>query len=76
MPAAAWVAGSLVPFDVAAGGAGRGEGSSVLDGDLVGVGLDGDLGGLARVREADLDPVPAEHDRAADGHPPDGERGG
>jgi len=29
------------------------------------------------VRQADLDPLPADHDRAPDGHPPpDGERGG
>jgi hypothetical protein len=39
-----------VPLDVAARGAGRGEGNSVLDGDLVGVRVDGDLGGLACVR--------------------------
>ena len=64
-----------MPFDVAAGGAGRGEGDAILDGDLVGVGLDGDLSGLACMRQADLDPLPADHDRAADRDPPpDGER--
>jgi hypothetical protein len=46
-----------VPFDVAAGGTGRGEGQAILDGDLVGVGADGDLGGLACVRQSDLDPL-------------------
>ena len=49
--AAVWVVGSLVPSDVAAGGTGRGEGKAIFDGDLVGVGADGDLGGLARVRQ-------------------------
>jgi hypothetical protein len=44
----------FVPFDVAAGGAGCGDGDAVVDGDLVGVGLDGDLGGLACVRQANL----------------------
>jgi hypothetical protein len=37
---------SLVPLDVAAGLAGCGDGNAV-GGDLVGVGLDGDLGGPA-----------------------------
>jgi hypothetical protein len=30
----------------------------------------GDLGGLASVRQADLDPLAADHDRPADGYPP------
>jgi hypothetical protein len=46
-----------VPFDVAAGGTGRGEGQAILDGDLVDVGADGDLGVLACVRQSDLDPL-------------------
>jgi hypothetical protein len=66
-----------VPFDVAAGEAGCGDGDAVFDGDLVGAGFHGDLGGLARVRQADLDPLPADHDRTADRYPPpDGERAG
>jgi hypothetical protein len=32
--------------------------------------LDGDLGALSCVREADLDPLTADHDRAADRYPP------
>jgi hypothetical protein len=48
-----------VPFDIAAGGAGRSDGNAVVDGDLIGIGLDGDLGALACVREADLDPLTA-----------------
>jgi len=55
-----------VSIDVAAGGAGCGDGDAVLDGDLVGVGFRGDLGGLARVRETHLDPLAADHDCAAD----------
>jgi hypothetical protein len=46
-----------MPLDVTAGSAGRGDGDAVLRRDLVGVGLDGDPRGLARVREADLDPL-------------------
>jgi hypothetical protein len=38
-----------VPSDVAAGGAGHGNGNAGLDGDLVGVGPDGDLNGLPGV---------------------------
>jgi hypothetical protein len=59
-----------MPFDVSAGGAGCGDGDAGFDGDLVGVGLDGDLGSLASMREADLDPLAADHDRAADRYPP------
>ena len=54
-----------MPSDVAAGGAGRGDGHAGLDGDLVGIGFHGDLDGLARVRQADLDPLAADHDRTA-----------
>jgi hypothetical protein len=36
-----------MPLDVPAGSAGRGDGDARLDGDLIGVGLHGDLGGLA-----------------------------
>jgi hypothetical protein len=39
---------------------------AVLHGDLVGVGLRGDLHRLARVGQPDLDPLPADHDGAAD----------
>ena len=45
----------LVPPDVVAGGPWCGECQGVFDGDAVGVGLDGDVGGLADMREADLD---------------------
>ena len=38
-----------MPLDVPAGSAGRGDGDARLDGDLIGVGLHGDLGGLAGV---------------------------
>ena len=66
-----------MPLDVAAGRAGRGDGDAILHGDLIGVGAHGDLGGLASVRQSDLDPLAADHDRAPDGHPPpDGQRGG
>ena len=34
----------MMPVDVPAGLAGRGDGDAVLDGDLVGVGFIGDLG--------------------------------
>jgi integrase len=44
-----------VPFDAPAGGARRGDGDAALDGDLGGGGLDDDLGGLARMRQAGLD---------------------
>ena len=46
--------------DGAAGLARRGEGNAVLHGDL---------GGLARVSQPDLDPLAAEHDGAADRDP-------
>jgi hypothetical protein len=42
----------------------------VVHGDLVGIGVDGHVGGLAGVRETDLDALPAGHDRAADRHRP------
>ena len=45
--------------DVAAGRARGGEGNAVFHGDLIGVGLEGDLGSLACVRQPDLDPLPA-----------------
>jgi hypothetical protein len=48
-----------VASDVAAGGPGRGYGDAGLDADLVGVGSDGDLDGLAGVGHADLDLLPA-----------------
>jgi hypothetical protein len=38
-----------VPPDIAAGGAGRGNGNVGIDGDLVGVGFNRDLNGLAGV---------------------------
>jgi hypothetical protein len=44
-----------VPPDVAAGGAGRGDGDAAFDGDQVGIGFHRDPGGLACVRQADLD---------------------
>ena len=47
----------------------RGNGDAGLDRDQVGVGSDGDLDGLAGVRQADLDLLPADHDRPADGDP-------
>ena len=56
-----------MPYDVAAAGPGRGDGDARLDGDLVGVGSDADLDGLAGVRRADLDLLPADHDGSADG---------
>src|SRR6266699_5209614 len=56
-----------MPSDVAAAGPGRGDGDARLDGDLVGVRADADLDGLAGVRQADLDPLPADHDGSADG---------
>jgi hypothetical protein len=66
-----------VPLDVAAGLAGRGDGDAVLDGDLVGVGLHGDVCGLARVGQPDLDPLPVNHDGPADRDPScDGELSG
>ena len=43
------VARGLMPPDVAAAGAGGGDGYAGSDGDLVGVGSDGDLDGLAGV---------------------------
>lgn len=46
-----------MPLDVAAGLAGRGDRDALFHGDLAGVGLDGDLGGLACVGQADLDPL-------------------
>ena len=58
-------------FDVRAGLAGRGDGSAAVDADLVGVGLNGYICRLARVRQPDLDPLAAYHDRPADGDPPD-----
>jgi hypothetical protein len=57
----------LVPPDLAAGGARCGEGDAVVHGDLEGVGLDGDVRDLACMWEAYLDPLAADHDRAADG---------
>src|SRR5438552_17335926 len=67
----------LVPSDVAAGGPGRGDGDARLDGDLDGVGSDGNRDGLAGVGQADLDSLAAGHDRPADGDPPgDGQGGG
>jgi hypothetical protein len=59
-----------VPPDVAAGGAGRGDGDAGFDGHLVGVGFDGNRDGLACVRQADLDPLAADHDRPAHRDPP------
>jgi hypothetical protein len=59
-----------VPLDHAAGRAGRADGDAILHGDLGDAGLDGHLGGLASVRQADLDVLAADHDRAADGYPP------
>ena len=44
-----------MPPDVTAGGTGGGDGDAWLDGDLVGVGLHGDLGDLAGMSQADLD---------------------
>jgi hypothetical protein len=55
----------LVPPNVAAGGPWCGECQGVFDGDAVGAGLDGDVGGLAGMREADLDALAADHDGAA-----------
>ena len=49
--------------DVAAGGTGGGHGYPGVDGDLVGVGFHGDLGGLAGVDEANLDLLATDHDR-------------
>jgi hypothetical protein len=54
-----------MPFDVAAGVAGCDDGRRVWHGDVVGVGLDCEIGGLASVREADLDALAADHDGAA-----------
>src|ERR1022692_340639 len=65
VPVGLTVVGGLVAVDGAAGLARRGDGNAVLHGDLVGVRLDGDLHGLARVRQPDLDPLPADHDGAA-----------
>jgi len=53
--AAGAVVRGLVPSDVAADGAGCRDGDAWLDSDLVGVGFHSDLGGLAGVRQADLD---------------------
>src|SRR5262252_4297195 len=77
VPVGLTVVGGLVAVNGAAGRARRGDGDAVLHSDLVEVGAHGDLGGLASVRQSDLNPLAADHDRAADGHPPpDGERGG
>lgn len=43
-----------MPSEVAAGGAGGGDGDAGLDSDLVGVGSDGDLDGLAGMGQADI----------------------
>jgi hypothetical protein len=59
-----------MPLDVAGGLPGRGEGSPVFDCDLADARLNGDLGGLASVRQADLDPLTADHDRATGRYPP------
>src|SRR5215468_2418890 len=64
-----WLSLEAVPPDVAAGCAGGGDGDAVLDGDLVGVGAHGHIRGLAGVGEADLDLLPADHDRPAHRHP-------
>jgi hypothetical protein len=59
-----------VPSDVPAGIPGCGNGGAGLDGDLVGVRSDAYLDNLAGVSQADLDLLPADHDRPADRHPP------
>jgi len=64
-----------VPPNVTTGGPGRGDGGAVVHADLVGVGADGDLGGFAGVRQADLNPLAADHDRAADRDPPSDDQG-
>jgi hypothetical protein len=65
----------LVPFDVASSGPGRGDGDAGLDGDLDGVGSDGNRDGLAGVGQADLDSLTADHDGSADGDPPGDDEG-
>ena len=64
-----------MPYDVAAGSAGRGEGDAGLDGDLVGVRSDGDLDGLTGMGQANLDLLAAGHDRPADRDPPGDDQG-
>jgi hypothetical protein len=56
MPCAAWCRGR---------GPWCGACQGVFDGDAAGVGLDGDVGGLAGMREADLDALGADQDGAA-----------
>jgi hypothetical protein len=65
----------LCAADVAAGGAPGGERQRVVDVDLVGVGVDGDLGGLAGVREADLDALSGDHDGATHQNPAPDDQG-
>ncbi len=69
-PSPSVVAGDFVPPDIAAGGPRCCDSDARLDGDLVGVGFHGDLGGLAGVGQADLDLLPADHDRPAHRDPP------
>ena len=66
------IAGCLLAKDGPRGCPGGGYDNAKLDRDLEGAGFDGDLGGLASVRQADLDPLAADHDRPADGYPPPG----
>jgi hypothetical protein len=59
-----------VPPAVTASGPRRSNGDPWLHGDLVGVRFHRDLGGLTGMRQADLDSLPADHDRPARRHPP------
>ena len=54
-----------MPLNVGANGPWRGECQDVFDGDAVGAGLDGDVGGPAGMLEADLDALAADHAAAA-----------
>jgi hypothetical protein len=61
------VGGAFVPQDDPGAGAGGGDHDSRLDHNLDGIRADGSLGGLARMRQTDPDPLATDHDRASDG---------
>jgi hypothetical protein len=59
-PSVLRIVGRFVPPDVTAIAPGRGNDDARFDGDLVGVGLDGNFGGLVGVGQPNLDLLPAD----------------